>query len=198
MHAAICDFIADCLQNSIEAKSSYVKIIYNTAGSFIKVIIEDNGKGMTEEQLEKAKDPFYTDGTKHVNRKVGLGIPFLLQALNLSGGTYDIKSEKGKGTKLEFVFDTSNIDTPPEGDISFAVLQAMMFDGDYEIEFVREYNFNENSGDRYIIKRSDLFDILGDLSSAENINLARYYFKSQEENLNKEAVNGKDDSRRSS
>lgn len=190
MHAAICDFIADCLQNSIEAQSSYVKIIYTTAATSIKVVIEDNGKGMTPEQLEKAKDPFYTDGTKHVNRKVGLGIPFLLQALAISGGTFDIKSEKGKGTRLDFMFDTSNIDTPPEGDICFAVLQAMMFDGDFEVEFVREYSFNGTNADQYVIKRSDLFEILGDLSSAENINLARRYFESQEENLNKEAVNG--------
>ncbi len=190
MHAAICDFIADCLQNSVEANSSYIKILYDRTGATIKTVIEDNGKGMTKEQLEKARDPFYTDGTKHVKRKVGLGIPFLLQALNLSGGTFDIWSEKGVGTKLEFSFDMSNIDTPPEGDISFAVLQAMMFDGNYELEFVRAYSLDGINKDQYIIKRSELLDILGDLSTAQSINLARQYFESQEENLNKEAVNG--------
>ena len=190
MHAAICDFIADCLQNSIEANSSHIKISYDRKGNMITTIIEDNGKGMTKEQLEKARDPFYTDGTKHVKRKVGLGIPFLLQALNLSGGTFDIWSEKGVGTRLKFCFDISNIDTPPEGDISFAVLQAMMFDGDYELEFVRTYSLDGIYEDQYIIKRSELLDILGDISTAESINFARQYFRSQEENLNKEAVNG--------
>jgi hypothetical protein len=190
MHAAICDFIADCLQNSVEANSSYIKILYDRKSSTITTIIEDNGKGMTKEQLEKVRDPFYTDGTKHVHRKVGLGIPFLLQALNLSGGTFDIWSEKGVGTKLEFSFDISNIDTPPEGDISFAVLQAMMFNGDYELEFIRTYSLDGIQEDQYIIKRSELLDTLGEITTAESINLARQFFRSQEENLNKEAVNG--------
>lgn len=190
MHAAICDFIADCLQNSIEANASYVKISYDRIGDIIRTIIEDNGKGMSEEQLKKARDPFYTDGTKHVKRKVGLGIPFLLQALNQSEGSFDIQSTVGKGTVIEFSFDTSNIDTPPEGDITFAVLQAMMFDGDFELEFERSYNYDGDEGNRYTVKRSELLDVLGSLSTAKNISLAKQFLHSQEENLNKEAVNG--------
>lgn len=192
MHAAICDFIADCLQNSIEAESSRINLLYEKSGSRIKTVIEDNGKGMTKEQLEKARDPFYTDGTKHVKRKIGLGIPFLLQAVNLSGGAFSLESEKGKGTRLEFSFDPANIDTPPEGDIISTVLQAMMFDGDYELEFRRTLKSGgeADNGDFYIIKRSELLEILGDLSTADTINLARQYLQSQEENLNKETGNG--------
>ncbi|MCL2793418.1 MAG: ATP-binding protein [Spirochaetaceae bacterium] len=189
MHAAICDFISDCLQNSVEANSSYIKLLYDRKGNVVTTIIEDNGKGMTKEQLEKARDPFYTDGTKHVNRKIGLGIPFLHQAIDLSGGTLDIWSRKDVGTKLEFSFDMSNIDTPPEGDISSAALQAMMFDEDYELEFIRTCSLNGIDKDQYIIKRSELFDTPGDIT-ADSITLARRYFKSREENLNKEAVNG--------
>ena len=180
MHTAICDFISDCLQNSVEANSSYIKLLYDKKGNTITTTIEDNGKGMTQEQIEKARDPFYTDGTKHVNRKVGLGIPFLLQALDLSGGSFDIWSGEGAGTKLKFSFDTSNIDTPPEGDISSAVLQAMMFDKDYELEFI----MNGMDKGQYIIKRSELFDIPGDIT-ADSITLARRCFRSREENLDK-------------
>ncbi|MDX9800383.1 MAG: sensor histidine kinase [Spirochaetia bacterium] len=192
MHAAICDFIADCLQNSIEAGSSRINLLYDSSGSAIKTIIEDNGKGMSKEQLEKVRDPFYTDGTKHLKRKIGLGIPFLLQAVNLSGGAFSLESEKGKGTRLEFTFDPANIDTPPEGDIATTVLQAMMFDGDYELEFKRSLKPVGSAGGRdfYTIKRSELLEILGDLSTAETINLAKQYFISQEENLNKETGNG--------
>jgi hypothetical protein len=41
---------------------------------------------MTPAILKKIQDPFFTDGTKHIKRKVGLGIPFLMQAVSLSGG----------------------------------------------------------------------------------------------------------------
>ena len=36
---------------------------------------------MTDEELKKAVDPFYTDGLKHKKRKVGLGLPFMIQAV---------------------------------------------------------------------------------------------------------------------
>ena len=193
MHAAICDFLSDCLQNSIEAGSSRINLFYNRSGSTINTIIEDNGKGMTEDELVKARDPFYTDGTKHKKRKAGLGIPFLLQAVNLSGGKFSLESEKGKGTKLEFSFDADNIDTPPEGDIISAVLQAMMFDGNYELEFQRSLTPGCNNGKKYTVKRSELLDILGDLSTAGSSNLARQYLQSQEDNLKKETGNGKND-----
>ena len=188
MHAAICDFITDCVQNSVEAGSSRICLKYDKTGNMIKTVIEDNGKGMSREELEKARDPFYTDGSKHVKRKVGLGIPFLLHAVTLAGGAFDIKSAKGEGTKVEFTFDTSNIDTPPEGDIVSAVLQLMMFDGDFELEFFRSLKPVPEKGEeyQYCVRRSELIDILGDLSDAESVNLARKYLLSQEENLNKE------------
>ena len=189
MHVAVCDFIIDCLQNSIEAGSEEIILEYTLEENLIKTVIRDNGKGMSLEQLEKVRDPFYTDGTKHIKRKVGLGIPFLIHAVNLVDGKFSIESEEGKGTVVEFVFDKDHIDTPPEGDIISAVIQAMMFDGEFEIEFRR--TAVKNGIERnYIIRRSELQSILGDLNSADSINLARKFIKSQEEDLIKETGNG--------
>lgn len=189
MHVAVCDFIADCLQNSIEAGSEHIVLDYLNDENLIKTVITDNGKGMTSEQLEKVRDPFYTDGTKHIKRKVGLGIPFLMQAVNLVDGYFTIESEAGAGTRVEFVFDKDHIDTPPEGDLISSVLQAMMFDGDFELEFRRaviKNGVNRN----YIIRRTELQDILGDLNSGTSISLAREFIRSQEEDLIKETGNG--------
>lgn len=184
MHAEICDFVVDCLQNSVEAGAGYIKLNYTVfEGEKIEVEIIDNGKGMDAEILKKIQDPFYTDGTKHVKRKVGLGIPFLIQAVNLTGGTFSVKSEKGKGTEFKFDFDLKNIDTPPEGDISASILQAMMFEGDYELEFNKKLIRcgNEKS---YTVKRKDLIDALGGLSDASSLKLAKAFLDSQEEDLN--------------
>ena len=189
MHIAVCDFIVDCLQNSIEAGSGKIVLDYKMEENLIRTVIEDNGKGMSPEQLERVRDPFYTDGTKHTKRKVGLGIPFLIQAVNLVDGFFSIDSEEGVGTTVEFAFDKNHIDTPPEGDIVSAVIQAMMFDGNFELEFRRaviKNGVNRN----YIIRRSELQDILGDLNSAATISLAREFIRSQEEDLIKETGNG--------
>ena len=189
MHVAVCDFIADCLQNSIEAGSERIILDYSIEEELIKTVVTDNGRGMDPEQLKKVRDPFYTDGTKHIKRKVGLGIPFLIHAVNLVDGFFSIESEKGAGTRVEFVFDKKHIDTPPEGDIVSTVLQAMMFDGEFELEF-RRADVNNGVSRNYIIRRSELKDILGDLNSGSSISLARDFIRSQEEDLRKETGNG--------
>lgn len=189
MHVAVCDFIIDCLQNSIEAGSGNIILDYLVDEDQIRTVITDNGKGMSSEQLAKVRDPFYTDGTKHKKRKVGLGIPFLIQAVNIADGSFSIESKEGSGTRLEFIFNKNHIDTPPEGDIVSAVIQAMMFDGDFELEFRRTAVKNGNNRN-YIIRRSELQDILGDLNTGSSINLAGEYIRSQEEDLKKETGNG--------
>ncbi|MCQ2604706.1 MAG: HAMP domain-containing histidine kinase [Spirochaetia bacterium] len=183
MHAEIADFLVDCLQNSVEANAKYIILDYfYFVDDRIEVAIIDNGKGMDSEILKKIQDPFYTDGTKHVRRKVGLGIPFLIQAVNLSGGHFSVESQKGKGTELRFSFDLKNIDTPPEGDVNGAVVQTMMFDGDFELEFNKKRI--ENGIEKgYTIKKTELTDALGGLSDASSIKLAKTFLDSQDEDL---------------
>ena len=184
MHAEIADFLVDCLQNSVEAKASKVILNYTEyAGDRIEVDIIDNGCGMSPEIMKKVQDPFFTDGTKHIKRKVGLGIPFLMQAVSLSGGKFSLESEVGKGTKFSFSFDLKNIDTPPQGDISAAVLQTMMFDGDFEFE-VNRRRFKDGKETGYTVLKTELIDALGgDLSDASSIKLAKDFLRSQEEDL---------------
>lgn len=184
MHAEIADFLVDCLQNSVEAKAAKVILNYTEyVGDRIEVEIIDNGCGMSPEILKKIQDPFYTDGTKHVKRKVGLGVPFLMHAVSLSGGQFKVESEVGKGTKFSFSFDLKNIDTPPQGDLSAAALQTMMFDGDFEFEFNRR-RIAEGKEKGYTVLRTELIDALGgDLSDASSIKLAKDFLRSQEEDL---------------
>ena len=184
MHAEIADFLVDCLQNSVEAKAAKVILNYTEyVGDRIEVEIIDNGCGMTPAILKKIQDPFFTDGTKHIKRKVGLGVPFLMQAVSLSGGQFHVESEVGKGTKFSFSFDLKNIDTPPQGDLSAAALQTMMFDGDFEFEFNRR-RIAEGKEKGYTVLRTELIDALGgDLSDASSIKLAKDFLRSQEEDL---------------
>lgn len=184
MHAEIADFLVDCLQNSVEAKASKVILNYTEyTGDRVEVEIIDNGCGMSPEILKKIQDPFYTDGTKHVKRKVGLGVPFLMHAVSLSGGQFKVESEVGKGTRFSFSFDLKNIDTPPQGDLSAAALQTMMFDGDFEFEFNRR-RIADGKEKGYTVLRTELIDALGgDLSDASSIKLAKDFLRSQEEDL---------------
>ncbi len=182
MHAAVCDFVLDCLQNSIEANAVSISLLIDEKPGSFSVTIKDDGKGMTDEELKKAVDPFYTDGLKHKKRKVGLGLPFMIQAVQQANGRWSIDSAKGRGTELSFSFDPDHVDTPPTGDVSGMILQAIMFEGDFELEFERRLERNGKK-DSYFINRKEMIDVLGDLNDAESLILARQFLKSQEEGL---------------
>ena len=60
------------------------------------ISVEDNGKGMSPETVQKVIDPFYTTRT---TRKVGLGVPFFKMAAESAGGSFSIHSQIGEGTR---------------------------------------------------------------------------------------------------
>lgn len=112
----IADHILDIVQNSIRAKATLIEIIVveNKKKDFCKVTVKDNGCGMDKATVEQATEPFFTSRN---TRKVGLGLPLLKQNAERANGTFHLSSEINKGTQVDAVFQLSNIDRPPLGDI---------------------------------------------------------------------------------
>jgi len=178
--------ILDLVQNSIEAKADRIDLDLIRNSDTLTVRLTDNGCGMTEGELAKAKDPFYTDGIKHRSRRVGLGIPFLIQTVEQADGRMEIHSEKNMGTSLNIQFNLGHVDTPPEGNWTGLFMQAFCFEGDYELTINR--NITDESGNLsgYTLRRSEMQDALGDLNDSGAMILLRDYLESQEEELRKE------------
>ncbi|MDF1720946.1 MAG: HAMP domain-containing sensor histidine kinase [Minwuia sp.] len=63
--------------------------------------IRDNGRGMTPEQLARAREPFGSIGNSWVSRGdgAGLGLPISHRFASLHGGQLEVDSEFGNGTK---------------------------------------------------------------------------------------------------
>lgn len=178
MHATICDLITDLVQNSIEANAKEITLSVEETETNLKVVIADNGKGMSAETLEKAKDPFYTDGRKHRHRKVGLGLPFLFQTAEMTGGTAQIDSEEGVGTTLSFNLDRKNVDLPVFGNFATAAATLMTygFDGNLTIKRTVE-------GKSYEVSKQELQDALGDLNDLESLTLLKQFIEENEKDI---------------
>ena len=178
MHATLCDLITDLVQNSIEAQATDIHLNIKETDTNLSFVIADNGKGMNAETLEKAKDPFYSDGRKHSHRKVGLGLPFLFQTAEWTGGTAEIESEEGTGTTVTFSADPAHVDLPQFGNFTTAAvtLMAYGFEGNLNIE--RHVN-----GRGYSISRNELIDALGDLSDTDSLVLLKEFIASREEDI---------------
>ena len=113
----LVDYIFDLVQNSIKADASNILISldFNKKLSFI---LEDDGKGMSEDILNQVKQFTYSS---QKNRKVGLGLSMIHDLANQTDGSFDIKSIKEKGTKLSLTFNQNHIDFPEIGDIGLMV-----------------------------------------------------------------------------
>ena len=181
------DFIADIAQNALEAGSAQVGLCIDESDSCIEVEVTDDGRGMDEGEAARALDPFYTDGRKHPGRRVGLGLPFLKQAIDLSGGDFSLRSEKGRGTQVRFRFDKGNLDCPPVGDIPAALFSILCLPGDGELTIRRTRKAEVSAkaaaraGLSYELRKSELAEALGSLEDASALALLKQYVLSQEE-----------------
>jgi hypothetical protein len=92
--------IMNIITNSIQAMDGEGELFIQTVSSAIgiKIIIKDNGKGMTPEVKEHIFDPFFT--TKDVGQGTGLGLSISYGIIERHNGNIDVISEPGKGTEF--------------------------------------------------------------------------------------------------
>lgn len=190
MHRFITDFILDITQNSFEANSNHVCLQIEEDQRYLKFTVRDDGKGMSDETLRKVLDPYYTDGIKHSKRKVGLGLPLLVQTIRETNGKFDINSKLGEGTVVNCMFDMCNIDTPPLGDIPSTLL-ALFNDPSSKDFIVKRLIKTDKGGDSYELSKKELIEVLGSFDSVSELILLRDFLKNQEDELQKYYVERK-------
>jgi len=84
--------------NSIDAieKEGVIAIETKLVGDHVVISINDTGKGIAPEIIDKIFDPFFT--TKSVGKGVGLGLSISFGIIKEHNGKIDVKSETNKGT----------------------------------------------------------------------------------------------------
>ena len=145
--------ILDIAQNSIVANATLIEIgVEVDENDFLAITVRDNGKGMDQETVENVINPFFTSRT---TRKVGLGVPFFKQAAEDTGGSFHIESQVGKGTTIKAVFDTTNIDYTPLGEVWDTV--AILIQMNETIDFV--YSVKKD-GEEFVCDTRQLREIM--------------------------------------
>jgi len=132
--------ILDIVQNSIRAKAKLIGIEIQELKESDQLIISiiDDGTGMTETHLKRAIDPFYTSRS---TRKVGLGLSLFKQNAEMTGGSFKLVSEYGKGTMVTAVFGLNHLDRPVMGDLvgTLLLLICAPDDIDYLFKYISSY-----------------------------------------------------------
>ena len=99
--------IMDLVQNCISAMAKHIRILLmeSFVANTLEILIADDGKGMSEEFLERV-----------TTRRVGLGIPLMKAGCEMAGGSFSITSKLGEGTAISGTYQLDHIDRPPLGD----------------------------------------------------------------------------------
>lgn len=134
--------ILDVAENSISAsaKRIEIRIDEDRTKDLLTVEIKDDGKGMDEQTLSKATDPFFTTRT---TREVGLGLSLLAQAAEQAGGEIELSSAPAGGTTVKASFRLSHPDCKPMGDIDETIRTLVA--GNPNIDFLYEHKKNDST-----------------------------------------------------
>lgn len=126
--------VLDVAENSVAAGATLTQITLaaESAKHLLTLTIRDNGKGMPPEMVKTVTDPFCTSRT---TRKVGLGLPLLKMAAELTGGGLSIESKVGEGTCVTATFTLGHIDLAPLGDIAATVAGLIQCNPDVDFVF---------------------------------------------------------------
>ena len=146
--------ILDIAQNSVAAGAERceIDVAENTREHTLIIRIADNGCGMDAQTVKKVLDPFYTTRT---TRKVGMGIPLFKMAAEMTGGSFDIQSEVGKGTVVTAVFKTDSIDFTPAGDVESSVCALATMNDSIDFVYKRQIDDRE-----FVFSSSEIKKIL--------------------------------------
>ena len=80
-----------------------IKLTEQSDDSEIRVSVEDNGCGMTEETRKHIFEKFYQGDTSHAMAGNGLGLALALRVLQLNDYKIEVESEPGRGSKFTVI-----------------------------------------------------------------------------------------------
>jgi hypothetical protein len=176
--------LLDIAENSVSARAKNIVIAIDEdlAADRLTLRVQDDGKGMSEETVRQVTDPFVTSRT---TRKVGLGLPLLKAAAEMSKGGMLIQSRLGKGTTVTVDFQHTHIDRMPLGDVAGLMLTLVV--GHPEIHWRLEYSGVTGAGARlepFIFDDAEVKEALGDPDLLTNPDVLAFLRTSLEDGVN--------------
>ncbi len=173
--------ILDIAKNSVKAEATRIgiKIDENIPDNTLTIVISDNGCGMSEEFVNRVRDPFTTTRT---TRKVGMGIPLFELAASQCGGGLEIESKRGEGTVVTARFEYDHIDRAPIGDMPGTITTLISGSPDIDFEYIHVLN-----GTEFIFDTAEVREVLGGvpLDTADVLNWINEYISEGLDGLRK-------------
>ncbi|BAO56360.1 GAF domain-containing sensor histidine kinase [Nonlabens marinus] len=112
-NAALHQILLNLVSNSIkygDKDPTTIHIAMEVLPDFYQLTVEDNGRGISTEQIKSVFKLFYTaaEEDRHGKKGTGIGLATTKRLLDQLGASIDIESEVGVGTKITLKFPRDN------------------------------------------------------------------------------------------
>jgi signal transduction histidine kinase len=106
--------LVNLVVNALQSMPGPGKITVQTrfCDNNVYLIVEDTGTGMSKEVLDKIFIPFFT--TKDVGHGTGLGLPVVYGIVTAHGGSINVDSKPGCGTRFEIQLPVAELEDTEE------------------------------------------------------------------------------------
>lgn len=110
---AVEEVLINLISNSLKYSKERKRIIISTflKNDYMGLSVEDEGIGMSNENIEKIFNPFFRAELKEVRSTggAGLGLAIVKHILDAHQGKIEVQSEVGKGSKFKLLFPVIKI-----------------------------------------------------------------------------------------
>ena len=106
LHQIIGNIIKNAVEALLGTDNGQIRITTEDQGESVLLTIQDNGQGIAPENIQRVFDPLFTTKTGDNNgpKGNGLGLPYCKKTIQSYGGSIDIQSKLGEGTKVSIRF----------------------------------------------------------------------------------------------
>jgi CheY-like chemotaxis protein/two-component sensor histidine kinase len=135
--SALANALMNLCMNAYDAMPGGGRITLSTRfqrpGALV-LTIQDDGEGMPQDVLARAMEPFFT--TKPTGKGTGLGLSQVYGTMRAHGGSMDIQSQPGRGTRVTLTFPLAADQEPVGANVETALtspqraLRVLMVDDD--------------------------------------------------------------------
>jgi CheY-like chemotaxis protein/anti-sigma regulatory factor (Ser/Thr protein kinase) len=128
--------VFELVANAIDATSSpgHVTLRVEPDGDQLRLIVQDDGVGMTEDVVERCFEPFFTTQVGHAR---GLGLSLVHGTVRRHRGRVDVKSQPGDGTTVTLTLpvnrETPNDRAPASIDPQARSLRVLVVDDNQSV-----------------------------------------------------------------
>lgn len=107
-HDALKQVVLILLDNALKHSEGQIEVKAHSTGAQVEIGIQDHGAGISPETMEHIFDRFFRGDDQAITPGFGLGLPIAKALTESMGGTIEIESQIGKGSRVTLRFQTAN------------------------------------------------------------------------------------------